>query len=85
MENTEKTENPAVRKTQEKERKMNSGMRYGSFGRNRNELQNKVRNCWHEGSETTENGKRNPKKRACAHGTRLVRPRLGGSEIRVGM
>ena len=40
---------------------MNSGMRYGIFGCNRNELRNKVRNCWHEGPETTENGKRNQK------------------------
>ena len=59
------------------ERKMNSGI----FGCNRNKLRNKVRNCWHEGPETTENGKRNLKKRACAHRTRLVRPRLGGSDF----
>ena len=77
VENTDKTENPAVRKTQGKETKMNSGMRYGIFGCNQNELRNKVRICWHEGPETTENGKRNLK-RACAHGTRLVQPRLGG-------
>ena len=68
-ENTEKTEDPAARKTQEKERKVNSGMRYGIFGRNRNELRNKVRNCWHKGPETTENGKRNLKKGLCSRDT----------------
>ena len=62
-ENTEKTENPFVRKTQQKERKMNSGMMSRIFGCNRNELRNKVLNCWHAGPETTENGKRNLKKR----------------------
>ena len=57
------------KKTQEKERKMNSGVRYGIFGCNRNELRNKVRNCWHEGTETTENGKRNLKKGLCSRDT----------------
>ena len=58
-----------MRKTQEKEGKMNSGMRYGMFGCNRNELRNKVRKCWQEGPETTENGKRNLKKGLCSRDT----------------
>ena len=48
---------------------MNSGMSYGIFGCNRNELRNKVWNCWHEGPEATENRKRNLNKGLCSQDT----------------
>ena len=54
--------------SENKKRKMNSGMTYGIFGRNRNELRNKVRNCWKEPktAENTETG--TLKKGLCSRG-----------------
>ena len=42
--------------------KINSGMMCGNFGRNRNEVRNKVQNCWHEGPQTSDSKKRNRKR-----------------------
>ena len=80
-ENTAKARIWASRITQEKEENELRGMRYGLFGSNQNELRSMVRNCWHEGLETTENEKRNRKKGVCSKDT-LVGTRLqGGTEV----